>query len=85
MSIQVSREEPLIAIVCLLPEDDVHQIGVVAERLRVPVPQAMSLAVRLLAECECQGVLRQSLEDNFIIARCRQAGGLPDVYRRVHF
>ncbi|WP_437229781.1 hypothetical protein SH661x_001620 [Planctomicrobium sp. SH661] len=77
----------LVDVTCPMLADDVHQIGTVADRLGVSVPQAMSMAVRLLGSCWADGVLRSDGETNFIIARCQNLVDrrLPDIYRRVHF
>lgn len=59
-------EQQIIDVTCPMLEDDVWIANTLAERLGVSVPQAISLAVRLLAECECQGVIRKSVDGNFI-------------------
>jgi|GEM_PF-4633808 len=76
---------PLIDVTCPMLADDVHLAGMLAESLGISVPQVFSLAVRLLESCHSEHVLRSDCDSNFIIARCRQRNGLPDVYHRIHF
>jgi len=75
-------QQQIIDVTCPMLEDDLWIANRVSERLSVSVPQAMSLAVRLLAECEAQGCLRQCADEdsNFIVAR-----GTLEYNQRIYF
>jgi len=83
-------EQQIVDVTFPMLEDDLWIANRVAERLGVSVPQAMSLAVRLLAECEAQGVLQQDGKRNLVVAL--QPGMFvgapfvrPDWWRTVYF
>lgn len=76
----MSEQQQIVDVTCPMLEGDVWIAGSGAEALGVSVPQFVSLAVRLLAECEAQGCLRKSADGNFIIAR-----GTAEYNQRVFF
>lgn len=71
-----------------LSASDVAALESVANRLEVSVPDAVGLAVRLLAACEGEGCLRRTEGEScelYIVARCRDGWSGPELSRRVFF